>query len=152
MFSYTICNVSKVWGKTRKIDRNLRKKLRKWSSCPPGTVRLATALTIMPLRGVDSSSTWGTIWWRVSANCALARTWGSLRGDVPPPRNWKFLYFCNWNHAIGEYFSAQIYTRRWVKKKKKKKPSLGLTDQNFARIIKNQPFVEQNLLILTEYL
>ena len=30
-----------VWGK---IDRNLRKKWGKWNSCPPGTVRLATAL------------------------------------------------------------------------------------------------------------
>ena len=33
--------IRKVWGK---IDRNLRKKWGKWNSCPPGTVRLATAL------------------------------------------------------------------------------------------------------------
>ena len=32
---------SKVWGK---IYQNLRKKLGKWNSCPPGTVRLAMAL------------------------------------------------------------------------------------------------------------
>ena len=32
---------SKVWGKN---DQNLRKKLGKWNSCPPGTVRLATTL------------------------------------------------------------------------------------------------------------
>ena len=30
--------------KKRKTERNLRKKLEKWKSCPPGTVRLATAL------------------------------------------------------------------------------------------------------------
>ena len=39
--------ISKVWGK---IDQNLRKKWGKWNSCPPGTVRLATAL-IMPIWG-----------------------------------------------------------------------------------------------------
>ena len=36
--------ISKVWGKTRKIDRNLRTKWGKWNLCPPGTVRLSTAL------------------------------------------------------------------------------------------------------------
>ena len=36
--------MSKIWGQIRKIDQNLRKKGGKWNSCPPGTVRLATAL------------------------------------------------------------------------------------------------------------
>ena len=40
----------------RKIDQNLRKKWGKWNSCPPGTVRLATALLItwaMPFVAYD---------------------------------------------------------------------------------------------------
>ena len=36
--------ISKVWGKIRKIDLNLRKNWGKWNSCPSGNVRLATAL------------------------------------------------------------------------------------------------------------
>ena len=35
--------ISKVWGKIRKTDRNLRKKWGKWNSCPPGPERLTTA-------------------------------------------------------------------------------------------------------------
>ena len=35
----------KVWGKIRKLNWDLRKKWGKWNSCPPGTVRLVTALT-----------------------------------------------------------------------------------------------------------
>ena len=42
---------------------------------------------------------WGMIWWRVSANCALART-GGVWGGLCPLRSWKMLYFCNWNRAI----------------------------------------------------
>ena len=38
--------ISKVWGKISKIDQNLRKKWGKWNSCPPGTVRLPTALRL----------------------------------------------------------------------------------------------------------
>ena len=34
----------KVWGKIRENDQNLGEKWGKWNSCPPGTVRLATAL------------------------------------------------------------------------------------------------------------
>ena len=50
--------------------------------------------------GIDPSSTLGgMIWCRVSANCALARTGGCLRG-MCPLRSWKILYFWNWSHAI----------------------------------------------------
>ena len=41
----------KVWGKIRKLNRDLRKKWGKWNSCPPGTVRLATALDEWSLMG-----------------------------------------------------------------------------------------------------
>ena len=34
----------KVCGKIRKLNQDLRKKWGKWNSCPPRTVRLATAL------------------------------------------------------------------------------------------------------------
>ena len=36
--------ISKVWGKIRKIDQTLRGKWGKWNICLPGTLRLATAL------------------------------------------------------------------------------------------------------------
>ena len=36
--------ISKVWAKKSRIDQNLRKNWGKWNSCPPGTVRLVTAL------------------------------------------------------------------------------------------------------------
>ena len=47
--------ISKVWGKIRKIVRNLRKRWEKWNSCPPGTVRLAlaTALATPFVDGVE---------------------------------------------------------------------------------------------------
>ena len=38
--------ICKVWGKIRKNDRNLREKWGKWNFCPPGTVRLATAVLV----------------------------------------------------------------------------------------------------------
>ena len=41
----TASSNSGVRGNKRKINRNLRKKWGKWNSCPPGTVRLATALS-----------------------------------------------------------------------------------------------------------
>ena len=42
----------KVWGKIGKLNRDLRKKWGKWSSCPPRTVRLATALSNLHKLGV----------------------------------------------------------------------------------------------------
>ena len=36
--------ISKVWGKIRKLIEIWGKKIGKWNSCPPGTVRLDTAL------------------------------------------------------------------------------------------------------------
>ena len=62
--------ISKVWGKIRKIDQNLRKKLGKWNSCPPGTVRLATALNVVQIFYCLILSHTGT--------CAA----GTLRGEI----------------------------------------------------------------------
>ena len=50
--------ISKVWGKIRKLVQNLRKKWGKWNSCPrscpPRTVRLATALELsVPIIGTE---------------------------------------------------------------------------------------------------
>ena len=43
----------------------------------------------------DPACAGGMIGWRVSANCALARTGGCLRGDVPPSEAGRFLNFEN---------------------------------------------------------
>ena len=67
--------------------------------------------------------------------CPPSMFWGQcnfrawcLRGDVPPIRSLKILYFCNWNRAIWWILSGT----NLEKANGKKQSSFGLTDQNFA--------------------
>ena len=74
------------------------------------------------------------------------------------------LYFWNWNRAVWWILVGTNLEQAMCKKKKEKKKhsSLVLTDPNFAfqetflinfaRIIKNPPFLEQNLLIWADFL
>ena len=113
-------------------------------------------------RGVDPSSEFFImIWWCVSCTCTLVQEYthrGCLRGCASL-RSWKILYFCDWNHAIWWILLGANLEQAMSKKTQlfgldwPKFCILGeICDKIFARINKNQPFLKQNLLILTEYL
>ena len=72
-----------------------------------------SSFTTVPFRGVASpdcpgGQSWWASRWRVSANCALARTGGCLRGDVPPSEAGRFWNFDTEFTQFSDNFYAKF--------------------------------------------
>ena len=95
------------------IFLNLRLSLIVTLSCSHRNNPEVQQLNLHTCRGVASpdcpgGQSWWASRWRVSANCALARTGGCLRGDVPPSEAGRFWNFDTEFTQFSDNFYAKF--------------------------------------------